>query len=65
MRITFNIANGIQVNQLTADIPDFNSEEFAKKLNNPQTQFVSVGNSGFTKQSLISWNEVTVEAQND
>jgi hypothetical protein len=62
MKIAFNIINGIGVQtQLTADVENFNSDEFAKKLNSPQTQFVSVGTSGFAKQSLVSWNEVTPE----
>jgi len=63
MRIAFNVVEGIGVppTQLIADVHDFNSEDFAKKLNNPQTQFISIGNNGFAKTNLISWKEVPTE----
>lgn len=58
MKITFTLTTGTQI---TADIPDFNSNEFAKQLNNPQTLFISVGNNGFQKHSLIGWHETPIE----
>lgn len=58
MKITFTLNTGIQI---TGDIPEFNSEEFAQKLNNPQTLFISIGNNGFQKHSLIGWHEGSVE----
>lgn len=63
MRILFNVVEGIGVpaTPLIADVQDFNSEEFAKKLNNPQTQFISIGNNGFAKTNLISWKELPAE----
>lgn len=54
MTITFTLNTGMKI---TADIPEFNSMEFATKLNSPQTLFISVGNNGFQKHSLIGWNE--------
>ena len=58
MKMTFTFSTG---KQLTADIQDFNSVEFAAQLNNPQTLFISIGNNGFQKHSLIDWSESTLE----
>ncbi|MDF1510835.1 prophage endopeptidase tail protein [Bacillus phage vB_Bacillus_1020A] len=54
MIITFTLNTGMNI---TANIPDFNSEDFANKLNNPQTLFISVGNNGFQKHALAGWHE--------
>lgn len=54
MVITFTINTG---QLITADIPNFDSSQFAKELNNPQVTFVSIGNNGFHKQSLIGWHQ--------
>ncbi|MFO1441735.1 hypothetical protein KDN24_00485 [Bacillus sp. Bva_UNVM-123] len=63
MRIVFNVVEGIGVpaTQLIADVEDFSSEDFAKKLINPQPQFISIGNNGFAKTNLVSWKEVPSE----
>lgn len=58
MKMTFTFSTG---KQLTADIQDFNSVEFASQLNNPQTLFISIGNNGFQKHSLIDWSEAPIE----
>ncbi|PAE21954.1 hypothetical protein CHH80_03395 [Bacillus sp. 7504-2] len=58
MIITFTLNTGMNI---TANIPNFNSEDFANKLNNPQTLFISVGNNGFQKHSLAGWREETKE----
>ena len=58
MKITFTLNTGLQI---TGDIPQFNSEDFAQKLNSPQTLFISVGNNGFQKHSLIGWHETPTE----
>ena len=58
MKITFTLNTGLQI---TGDISNFNSEEFAKNLNNPQTLFIPIGNNGFQKHSLIGWHETPTE----
>ena len=55
MTVEFTLNTGIKIK---AKIEGFNSEQFAEQLNNPQTLFVTVGNNGFSKHSLLSWNEV-------
>ena len=60
MKITFNFSTG---KQLTAEIVDFNSVEFAAQLNNPQTLFISIGNNGFQKHSLIDWSESPLDSE--
>lgn len=55
MIIEFTLNTGIKIR---ATMDNFNSEEFAEKLNNPQTLFVTVGNNGFSKHTLTSWYEV-------
>ena len=54
MTIEFTLNTGVKI---SATISDFDSEKFAAQLNNPQTLFVTVGNNGFSKHSLLSWNE--------
>lgn len=56
MEIEFTLNTGVKI---TATIEGFDSTAFAAQLNNPQTLFVTVGNNGFSKHSLLSWNEVT------
>lgn len=58
MTIEFTLSTGVKIN---AVIENFDSVEFAAKLNNPQTTFVTVGNNGFTKNALISWHEIITE----
>ena len=58
MKVTFILSTGTNI---TADIADFDSAEFAKTLNSPQTLFISVGDNGFQKHSLIGWNKVPSE----
>lgn len=58
MNIQFNLNNG---QTITANIPEFNSEEFAAKLNDHRTMFVTIGNNGFQKSMLGTWNEVPAE----
>lgn len=60
MTIEFTLNTGVKI---TARIDNFNSEEFAAQLNNLQTLFVTVGNNGFSKHSLLSWNEAVSEGQ--
>lgn len=55
MTVEFILNTGLKI---TANLEGFDSEKFAKELNNPQTLFVTVGNNGFSKHSLMSWNEV-------
>lgn len=55
MTIEFTLNTGVKI---TATIEGFDSVKFAEQLNNPQTLFVTVGNNGFSKHSLLSWNEV-------
>lgn len=55
MTIEFTLNTGLKI---TANIEGFDSAEFAEQLNNPQTLFVTVGDSGFQKHSLMSWNKV-------
>ncbi|MFE8697993.1 hypothetical protein ACFYKT_16750 [Cytobacillus sp. FJAT-53684] len=54
MNITFTLNTG---QMITAKIDGFDSAKFAKELNNPQLTFVSIGNNGFHKNSLIGWRE--------
>ena len=56
MNVIFKLNNG---DELKASITGFNSVEFETKLNNPQTQFIAVGNGGFQKHNLASWKEET------
>ena len=56
MDIIFKLNNG---EEIKANIKGFNSTEFEAKLNNPQTQFIAVGNGGFQKHNLASWAEET------
>lgn len=56
MTIEFTLNNGIKIR---ANIEGFNSKEFAQQLNQPQTIFVTVGNNGFSKHTLLTWTEVT------
>jgi hypothetical protein len=56
MTIEFVLNNGTS---LKAEMANFDSKEFTTQLNNPQTLFVSIGNSGFQKHTLLYWNEVT------
>lgn len=55
MTVEFTLNTGLKI---TANLEGFDSEKFAKELNNPQTLFVTVGNNGFSKHSLMSWNQV-------
>ena len=54
MTIEFTLNTGVKIK---AEIEGFDSAKFAEQLNNPQTLFVTVGNNGFSKHSLLSWNE--------
>lgn len=58
MNITFTLNTGVQI---SADIPNFKSQEFASQLNDPQTLFISVGNNGFSKHNLLGWFEKPIE----
>lgn len=55
MMIEFTLNTGLMI---TANLEGFDSAKFAEQLNNPQTLFVTVGNNGFSKHSLMSWKEV-------
>lgn len=59
MTIQFNLQNG---KSIIASVSNFNSAEFAAQLNDQKTLFVSIGNNGFHKHSLLDWHEVPVEA---
>lgn len=56
MTVEFTLNTGLKI---TAYLEGFDSSKFAEELNNPQTLFVTVGNNGFSKHSLMSWNEVS------
>ncbi|WP_342512787.1 hypothetical protein MKY34_19595 [Sporosarcina sp. FSL K6-1522] len=43
---------------ITTTVDDFDSADFAKQLNNPQVIFISIGNRGFQKHTLIEWGVV-------
>lgn len=58
MNIIFKLNNG---DEIKSNIDGFNSLEFEEKLNNPQTQFIAIGNSGFQKHNLASWKEEVIE----
>lgn len=55
MKIKFVLNTG---SSITADIPKFDSVEFAKQLNDQSVLFVTIGNNGFQKHTLLSWSEV-------
>lgn len=55
MIIEFTLNTG---SKFITEITDFNSENFAEQLNNPQNLFVTVGNNGFSKHTLSSWTEL-------
>ena len=59
MTVEFTLNTGLKI---TAKIEGFDSAKFAEQLNNPQTLFVTVGDSGFQKHSLMSWNKVEATA---
>lgn len=58
MKIKFTLNTGKEID---AEIPNFNSEDFAKQINDPHTLVVHIGNNGFSKHALQSWNEVKDE----
>lgn len=60
MTVQFNLNSG---KTITAKINEFNSEEFAKQLNNPQVLFMTIGNYGFQKHMLLDWSVVPDEEQ--
>lgn len=55
MRIQFDLNTG---KSITADIPNFDSAEFANQLNDQSVLFVTIGNNGFQKHTLLTWSEV-------
>lgn len=58
MTVQFNFNSGKTV---TAQLAEFDSAEFAKQLNNPQVLFVTVGDYGFQKHTLLDWSVMEVE----
>lgn len=59
MTIEFTLSTGVK---LQAEIENFDSEQFAKQLNDPQTLFVTVGDNGFSKHIITSWHRVGTQA---
>lgn len=60
MQVEFIFSTGRKV---ITTVNEFDSADFAKQLNNPQVQFISIGNRGFQKNTLVEWGVVedTVE----
>lgn len=57
MKVEFYLNTG---RKIIATVDEFDNEEFTKQLNSP-TSFVSVGNRGFQKHSLIEWGVIIEE----